>query len=220
MQGLPYILGDLLHLYGFTAFSSPGAHFNLNMLSYQLTSISHKSYTQFCFGLLHWHSTILTHWTLRQNGCHFPDDTLKCFFLNQNVSILIKISLRIVPKGSINNIPALVQIMAWRQLGDKPLSEPMMISLLTHTCVTRPQWVNCPSADEVTLKDMGKIHCYQNTKMYKLCIKFWGILKETHRWDMIIRSSHLYKGNSYTGYKAYLYWIKPFGLYSIPFLYE
>ena len=42
----------------------------------------------------------------------------------------------------INNIPALVQIMAWRRPGDKPLSEPMMVSLLTHICVTRPQWVN------------------------------------------------------------------------------
>ena len=47
-----------------------------------------------------------------------------------------------VPKGRINNIQALVQIMAWRRSGDKPLSEPMMVRLLTHICVTRPQWVN------------------------------------------------------------------------------
>ena len=32
--------------------------------------------------------------------------------------------------------------MAWRRLGDKPLYEPMMVGLLTHICVTRPQWVN------------------------------------------------------------------------------
>ena len=44
-------------------------------------------------------------------------------------------------RGLINNIPALVQIMAWRRPGDKPLSEPMVVSLLTHICVTRPQWV-------------------------------------------------------------------------------
>ena len=31
--------------------------------------------------------------------------------------------------------------MAWRRPGDKPLSEPMMVRLLTHICVTRPQWV-------------------------------------------------------------------------------
>ena len=47
----------------------------------------------------------------------------------------------VVPKGPINNIPALVQIMAWHRPGDKPLSEPMMVSVLTHICVTRPQWV-------------------------------------------------------------------------------
>ena len=41
-----------------------------------------------------------------------------------------------------HNIPALVQIMAWRRPGDKPLSEPMMGSLLAHICVARPQWVN------------------------------------------------------------------------------
>ena len=78
---------------------------------------------------------------LRQNGRHFPDDIFKCIFLNENVWISIKISLRIVPKGPINNIPALVQIMAWRLDGAKPLSEPMMVRLLMHICVTQPQWV-------------------------------------------------------------------------------
>ena len=33
--------------------------------------------------------------------------------------------------------------MAWRRPGDKPLSEAMMVSLLTHICVARPQWVKC-----------------------------------------------------------------------------
>ena len=78
----------------------------------------------------------------RQNGRHFPDDILKWVFLNENVWISIAISLKFVPKGQINNIPALVQIMAWRRPGDKLLSEPMMVSLLTHICATRPQWVN------------------------------------------------------------------------------
>ena len=77
----------------------------------------------------------------RQNGRHFADDIFKCIFLNENVWIPIKISMKFVPKGPINNIPALVQIMAWRRPGDKPLSEPMMASLTTHICVTRPQWV-------------------------------------------------------------------------------
>ena len=78
----------------------------------------------------------------RQNGRRFADDTFKRIFLNDNVRISIKISLKFVPKGPIDNIPSLVQIMAWRRSGDKPLSEPMMVSLPTHICVTRTQWVN------------------------------------------------------------------------------
>ena len=77
----------------------------------------------------------------RQNGRHFPDDIFKCIFLNDNVWISIKISLKFVPKGPINNIPPLVQIMAWRLPGNKPLSELMMVSLPTHICITRPQRV-------------------------------------------------------------------------------
>ena len=77
----------------------------------------------------------------RQNGRHFADAIFKCIFLNKNVSISIKISLNFVLKCSINNIPALVQIMAWRRPGDKPLSEPIMVKILTHICVTWPQWV-------------------------------------------------------------------------------
>ena len=75
----------------------------------------------------------------RQNGRHFADDIFKCIFLNENTSISINISLKFVPQGRINNIPAWVQIMAWHRLSDKPLSEPMMVSLLTYICVTRPQ---------------------------------------------------------------------------------
>ena len=78
----------------------------------------------------------------RQDGRRFPDDIFKWIFLNEIIWISIKISLKFAPMGPINNIPALVQIMAWRRPGDKPLSEAMMVSLLTHKCVTRPQWVN------------------------------------------------------------------------------
>ena len=77
----------------------------------------------------------------RQNGRHFADDIFKGIFLNENIWIPIKISLKFVPKGPVNNIPALVQIMAWRRPGDKPLSEPMMVCSPTHICVTRPQWL-------------------------------------------------------------------------------
>ena len=77
----------------------------------------------------------------KQNGRHLPDDIFKCIFLNENGRISIQISLKFVPKFPINNITTFVQVMAWRRPGDKPLSEPMTVSLLTHICVTRPQWV-------------------------------------------------------------------------------
>ena len=81
----------------------------------------------------------------RQNGRRFADDIFKCIFVNENKWIPIKISVKFVPKRPINNIPALFQIMARCRLGDKPLSEPMMFSLPTHICVTRPQWVKSTS---------------------------------------------------------------------------
>ena len=80
----------------------------------------------------------------RQNGRHFASGTFKSIFMNENVWNWNKISLKLVPKGQIDNIPPLVQIMAWRRPGAKPLSEPMIARLLTHNCVTRPEWVNIP----------------------------------------------------------------------------
>ena len=70
----------------------------------------------------------------RENGWHI--------FLEWKLWILIKFSLKFVPEGPNNNIPALLQIMAWRNPGDRPLSEPTIVSLPTHIWVTRPQWVN------------------------------------------------------------------------------
>ena len=77
----------------------------------------------------------------RQNGRHFPDDISNRFFWMKIYEFWLNISLEFVPRGPTSNIPALVQIMAWRRPGDKPLFEPMTVSVLTHICVTRPQWV-------------------------------------------------------------------------------
>ena len=67
-----------------------------------------------------------------------------------------------LPKSPINNIPALVQIMAWRRLGDKPLSEPMMVGFPTHLCITRPQWVNPSGAESKKNipRQFGQYHCW------------------------------------------------------------
>ena len=54
------------------------------------------------------------------------DDIFKCIFMKENFWILIRISLKFVAIGSINNKLALVQVMAWRRTGDKPLPELML----------------------------------------------------------------------------------------------
>ena len=99
-----------------------------------------------------WAPGELTHW-----GRDKMDDTFKRISVNENVRILIEISLKFVPKGPINNIPALVQIMAWHRPGDKPLSEPMLVCLPTHICATRPQWVKS--------LEFGIIWCEYSTGM-------------------------------------------------------
>ena len=108
----------------------------------------------------------------RQNGHHFADDIFKCVLLNENVWITIKNSLKFVPKGLINNIPALVQIMAWRRPGGKPLSEPMLISLPTHICVTRPRWVNNNLPPH--------LYCWSLTDILKLLLVVWKYLNLVH----------------------------------------
>ena len=61
-----------------------------------------------------------------KNDRHFADDIFRCIIVNENLCILTKISLKFVHNGPIDNEPALVQVMAWRRIGDKPLSEPML----------------------------------------------------------------------------------------------
>ena len=91
----------------------------------------------------HWSYMDLVFNTLRPrpDGRHFADDIFKCIFFNENLWIPIKVSLKFISKSPINNIPALVLIMAWRRPGDKPLSEPMLVRSLTHLCIAQPQWV-------------------------------------------------------------------------------
>ena len=76
----------------------------------------------------------------RQNGGYFADNIFKCIFLNEIVWISIIIWRQFVANSPINNIWTLVQIMAWHWPGDRPLSEPLMVRLLMHICIPRPQW--------------------------------------------------------------------------------
>ena len=77
-----------------------------------------------------------------QNGRHFTDNIFKCIFVNEKTCILIRISLKFVPQGLIDNKSTLVQVMAWCRTGDKPLPKPMLPSSLTHICGNRGDRVN------------------------------------------------------------------------------
>ena len=94
---------------------------------------------------------IFNTWGPKHNGRHFPDEFFKCIFLNENAWISIKVPLKFVPKGSIINIPALVQLMAWRRSGDKPLSLSRDWAALDHDStlsqpvIRRSKWSVSPA---------------------------------------------------------------------------
>ena len=124
----------------------------------------------------------------RQNGRHFADDIFKRIFSKEKVWISIKISLKFVPKGPINKIRALFHIMAWRRPGDKPLSEAMLVSLLTHKCVTRPQWVLSISAQFIGIETMPppppeniiSISMHYEKGQITFLVEAWAFWNETH----------------------------------------
>ena len=113
--------------------------------------------------------------------------------------ILLKIPPKFVPRGPINNIRALVQIMAWRRPGDKSLSEPMLVFVPTHICVTRPQsvsyywdiWPGTWFNIKMSPYQYRKSHCGDKT---------------------VIRASYLHNGISYTGKMTSSYWFDPLQL--------
>ena len=67
----------------------------------------------------------------------FADDIFKFPFLFMK---MYEFRLKLILKGPINNIPALVQIVDCRRPSDNPLFESMMVNLPTHICVIRSQF--------------------------------------------------------------------------------
>ena len=93
----------------------------------------------------------------RQNSCHFADDIFKCIFFNENVSIVNEISLKFVPIGPIDNMPALIQIMAWNR------RHPAIFCTnggLLYWCIyTQPQWVNTANAGRFLKMSLAFSNC-------------------------------------------------------------
>ena len=58
----------------------------------------------------------------------FADIIFRSIFFNENYCILIQISLKFVPKGSVDYMSALVEVMVWHQTADKQNFEPILFS--------------------------------------------------------------------------------------------
>ena len=69
-----------------------------------------------------------------QSGHHFADDFFKLIFINV-------FWLLFVLKGTIDNKVALVQVMAWRRTGDKPLPKPMLTQFADAYMRHQGRWV-------------------------------------------------------------------------------
>ena len=82
---------------------------------------------------------------------------------------------------------------AWGRPGDKPLYEPMMVGLLRHICVTRPQWVN-------TLKKMVDILWHFIVCLFLFVFKFpEGVINNQPTWtdsDIVHRHKSASQGFS------------------------
>ena len=112
---------------------------------------------------------------LRQDGHHFADDIVNCIFF---------ISLKLVPKGSINNISALIQIMAWCWPGNKPLSEPMVVRLWMHIFITRPPWVNGIATFYAANSILLWLNCMKYDPLL-LCLLSLRVMVYMHKWSIV-----------------------------------
>ena len=63
-------------------------------------------------------------------AANLAEDIFNCIFSNENDRIPIQMSLKYVSRSAVYSKSALVQVMAWRRTGDKPLPEPMMIQFI------------------------------------------------------------------------------------------
>ena len=70
------------------------------------------------------------------------DDNFKCIFF--------LISLKFVPRSPIDNKPALIQVMAWREEATSHYLNQCWPSSLTHTCGSRGRWVKKKKKSQTT----------------------------------------------------------------------
>ena len=109
----------------------------------------------------------------RQNGRHFPDDIFKWIFFNENVWILINISLKFVPGGPINNIPTLVQVMAWCRPG---ASHYLNQWWLNYQCIYASLGLNELKLQYYVIVCQFLSYCMVSSSMQYLSFNKWSCL--------------------------------------------
>ena len=121
----------------------------------------------FCWLIYHWQQFLwncpqvnaqdltsekLTHLSLDKMAAILADENFTCIFLNENDRILIQISLKFVPKSPIDYKSALVQVMAWRRRGDKPLPESVLTQFTEGITWCQEAWLCQPYLVMLDLK--------------------------------------------------------------------
>ena len=116
----------------------------------------------------------------KQNVRHFTRRHFRIHFLDWMQDVIKNVLHKFVPKGATDNIPALFQSMALCWPSDKPLSEPMMVSLLTHICATLSQWVNLVNTSGFSNQYQWYPSIVDDTRGSSfLCISWWRHQMET-----------------------------------------
>ena len=126
----------------------------------------------------------LTHCGWDKMAVIFQPTFFKCIFFNENVWISVQILLKFVPKVPINNISALVQIMAWPQSGDKQSSEPMMVCLLMHICITWPQtWDDQNNFQNISVDSI--LYTSFKSLCFSLLVWFSRLIRKFTSWPLV-----------------------------------
>ena len=139
----------------------------------------------------------------RRNKQHFADDIFKCIFFNENVWISIKISPKFVPKGPINNIPALVQIMAWRRSG---ASHYLNQWWLVYWCISASLGLN-----ELRDPDLGWLYVFSSfplAHLHPLPLQ-WRLLLTSKPFELDLKYLGQRKYRSGTVYWMTFYYLHP-----------
>ena len=124
----------------------------------ELTNTLQGSYMWDSFKL-HWSNVALTHWDRDKMAAVWQQTTFSNVFSWMKMyEFQLKFHWNLFLRVQLTIFPALFQIMDWRRPGGNLLSEPIMVRLQTHICITRPHWVNTfrPELNSFHIADIFK----------------------------------------------------------------